>query len=232
MTKIALASSGRKGTFLVLTSLEKNPNVFCNEQLYSAPPNERNPFIRGLDNYTVAEICFSHEKLQLPETTSIIFPCSPTMQETGKGFWDYVDEHPEIKIIHLRRRNGLRWLLSRTVAGKTKTWSSKYPRNTPEPKITIDPEIAKRQIWWDQKAEADCVNRYKNRPNLEVFYEDLCKEQSLWLNKIQEFMEVPVKDIFPRTRKQATRPLQEGLDNYEQFVEEWKGHEYEAFLYD
>lgn len=228
-----MATNGRKGTFLILTSLEKNPHVFTHEQLFSEPdPAKRHVFVRNLTNYQLGERCFNREALAVPDDTAVVLPCAPGMleHEPSEAFWTFVDNRSDIQLLHLRRRNLLKGYVSGLTATKTGVWSNRYPSLEPEPAVQVDPILAAKFIRWDLKQSLLWQERYKDRPNLVVFYEDMVADIPGTLNSIQRFLEVPVMDVYPRTRKQATRSLPEAISNYDELCAAWKGTELEQYL--
>lgn len=232
MTNTVMATNGRKGTFLVLTALERNPDVFVHEQLFSNPPESRNIFVRGLTGWETGERCFDRKLLDVPSSSGIVLPCAPGMVEPTDepSFWSFVDSRPDIQLLHMRRRNLLKAYVSGQVASITGIWSNRYPTVTPEPAVRVDPKAAANYIKWDLKASIDAQERYKDRPNMVVFYEDLAADVPLWLERIQQFLQIPVVETRPRTRKQATRKLATAVSNYDELREAWKGTELEQYF--
>lgn len=233
MTNTVMATNGRKGTFLILTALEKNPHVFTHEQLFSEPdPAKRHVFVRNLTNYQLGERCFDRKLLDVSADTAVILPCAPGMfeSEPSEAFWTFVDERRDIQLLHLRRRNLLKGYVSGLTAAKTGVWSNRYPILEPEPAVQVDPILAAKHIRWDLQQSLLWEERYKDRPNLVIFYEDMVANIAGTLNTIQQFLQVPVMDIYPRTRKQATRGLPEAISNYEELTTAWKGTDLEQYL--
>lgn len=218
---------------MILTSLEKHPKVFAHEQLFGAKSLEtRHIFVRGLTNAQVGERCFDRKTLQISDDTAIVFPCAPGMREEDKAtsFWGWVDSRSDIQLLHLRRRNVLKAYVSQQVALLTGAWGNRYPAVEAEPRITVNREAAEVYLKWDLKDSLACQARYANRPHMAVFYEDLMANPKRLLNLIQQFIGVEPIDIWPRTKKQATRSLRDAITNYDQLVSDWKGTEYEQYL--
>lgn len=231
MRNVILVSSGRKGTFLILTALERHPQIFCHEQLFGQDHDKRHPFVRGLNGYEAAFRLFSRDWLGIQPQQRIVFPVAPTEQDKyDQSIWRYVDEHPDISLIHLRRRNLLKGYISMLVARETGRWANRYPALTPEPAIHVDPAAAERYLRWDLKESVECQARYSARSSLVICYEDLVADLQYHYGLIQAFLDVEPRPLWPRTCKQASRSLETAISNYSELTERWKGTEFEQYL--
>lgn len=231
MRDVVLVSSGRKGTFLVLTALERHPQIFCHEQLFGADHANRHSYVRGLSGYDAAFKIFSRDRLHLSATQRIVFPVAPTEQDPpGKDIWRYVDEHPDVGLVHLRRRNLLKGYVSMLVAKTTGLWANRYPSETLEPPVPVSIAAAERYLRWDLKESVECQKRYSHRTHLTICYEDLTADLTYHYNLIQAFLGVEQRPLWPRTCKQASRSLSTAISNYQELVERWRGTEFEQYL--
>jgi LPS sulfotransferase NodH len=226
MTDVIVSSSGRKGTFMLLTALECHPDIFVHSQIFSAPYPE---FLHGASGREAFERSYSREFLGLSPETTVILPASPTMQEFA-GFWDAAFEHRQLRIVHLRRRNMLRWYVSEQVARQTGVWSSRYSRVEPEPPVVIDPKLAASFIFWDLRAEDDCIDRFRKHAHLEIWYEDFAARSRETLDQVQDFLGVDVRALRSATRKQSTRAVPDAIANYDELVRAWQGTDYAKYL--
>lgn len=231
MRNVILVSSGRKGTFLVLTALERHPQIFCHEQLFGADHADRHPFVRNLSGYEAAPRLFSRDMLHLSPQHRIVFPVAPTEQDKyADSIWRYVDENPDIGLIHLRRKNLLKGYVSLLVAKETGLWANRYPATDLEPSIRVDPGTAERYLRWDLKESIECQARYSDRASIVICYEDLVADLQYHYGLIQAFLGVEQRTLWPRTCKQASRSLQTAISNYAELAERWKGTEFERYL--
>jgi hypothetical protein len=213
-----LASSGRKGTFMLLTALGSHPDVFAHDQVFSIGTH-------ASGTRTMRE-CFDRQRLGIAEHVAIVLPASPTMTRPP-DFWPAVFADRSIRVIHLRRRNMLRWYLSLELATLTGKWSCKDAPVEIEPAITIDPYKAASAIATDLHCEWECSRQLASHQTIVIYYEDL---QAGSLSKAQELLGAHPMAIRPTTKKQALRPLREAILNIEELEAAWRGTAFETYL--
>lgn len=134
-----------------------------------------------------------------------------------KGVREYL-QSPDIKIIHLKRKNLLDRYLSFVLACRSNMWialqEGKESKTYNEP-VTIN--LAKcfqdfhRSLWYQEEAD----DFFQENPKIEVIYEDLCDDLVGESNRIQDFLELELEELAPKTRKQRTRKKSEVIANYD-----------------
>jgi hypothetical protein len=212
-----LASSGRKGTFMLLSALARHPQIFTHDQVFSIGEHPSG-------TATMLE-CFDRQRLAINERTAIVLPASPTMTRPN-DFWPAVAADRNIAIIHLRRRKMLRWYLSMKLAKQTNKWDCKEFPTAVEPAITINPAAAAQAIYDDLACEAKCAAMLADNLTIEVFYENILER----LDDVQEMLGVEMLPIMPATKKQATLPIEQAITNFAELQTAWRNTPYEKYL--
>ena len=134
--------------------------------------------------------------------------------------WDYLLEQPELRVLHLRRRNALKTLLSEKQAGETEEWI-KYSNGQDKP-VHIAPDeaaafFARLAAW-----EAEVETLFAAQPRCEIVYEQLTRDLPGELARIQHFLGVPHEPVSPGTEKRPRRTLAAQIDNYAELKEQFR----------
>ncbi len=139
---------------------------------------------------------------------------------------DYLLNNRSIKIIHLRRRNRLRRYLSQRIAEQSGSWyqsgswwhqlMSKQKSSMLSHSIEIDPtEIIKdfeHLAFEEEKYEA----LFLNHSTLNLFYEDLSTELTSMSSNIAEFLNISVRKLKTRSKRNKTVELNKAIANYDE----------------
>jgi LPS sulfotransferase NodH len=137
--------------------------------------------------------------------------------ENARKVWQYLICDPEIRIIHLMRRNLLESFVSLQLAFQTDQWI--FPRNgeappVPPPLYVCPKECADyfRNVLAGRRWARE---QFRDHPSIEVEYEeDLCRRFQATMNRVQEFLGVPRRRSRRMLRKQAQRRPSEQISNY------------------
>lgn len=148
--------------------------------------------------------------------------------------WPYLEAHTEIKVLHVKRRNYLKTLLSRQRAFLTDEWVRRSP-GTAQPAAPIPlsyaeclEEFTKTRAW-----EAEFDTRFAAHDRYDVVYEELARDHPGEMRRIQAFLGVPHQDVAPATVKQSARvSLSDAISNYAELKEQFSGTEWAPFFRD
>ncbi len=139
--RFIVLTAARTGSYMLTSSLNASPNIVCFGELFNPLVKHVDYRVDGYDMYASEERKFQDEDMEgfLHER---IF-CERREQIGAVGFksphvhfWAYQDleewlvRERDIYVLHLRRRNALRMLVSRRVAMQTWAWTD-YQRHTP-----------------------------------------------------------------------------------------------------
>ncbi len=143
----------------------------------------------------------------------IFYHHAPREIAWGRGVWDYLLGQPELRVLHLKRRNKLKTLLSEKQAGETEEWI-KYSGDKEPAAVAIAP--AEAEAFFEQMAawETEYDALFAGHPHCEVIYEQLTRDLPGGLGQLQSFLGVPHEDVGPGTAKRPRRSLAAQIANY------------------
>ncbi|MHC4232375.1 MAG: hypothetical protein ACYSTW_07215, partial [Planctomycetota bacterium] len=139
------------------------------------------------------------------------------------GILDELRNNKRIKIIHLKRRNHLKVLVSAELARLTKEYVKRDPNNeSREIPITLPPEKCSsffQKISENEKYFDKCFQSHKI---LDLYYEDLVSDTENICHKALELLQVEKCDLKSSTLKQSQKPLSERIQNYSELKQYFK----------
>ena len=141
----------------------------------------------------------------------IFYHHAPRDAAWGQGVWDYLLAQPDLRVLHLKRRNVLKTLLSEKQAGETEEWIKYSGTDAP---VRLD--CAAAEAFFKQMAawEAEYDTLLAAHPKHEVVYEQLTRDLPGELQRIQSFLGVPHEAVSPGTEKRPGRTLAAQIENY------------------
>jgi len=153
-----------------------------------------------------------------------------------EGFSQPLIKH-HAKIIHLQRRNKVKLTVSKINAVRlneaTGDWNLYNESQRPE-QINIDFE--QFDSWLkdcEKRANTEAAFLSKmNLPMINIYYEDLFKENTDSLNKIMNFLGVEFENVQGDALKTTSNDLKEAIENFDELAARYKGTTYEAMFYE
>lgn len=158
----------------------------------------------------------------------IFYHHAPRETAWGRAVWDYLLGLPDLKLLHLKRRNLLKTYLSRQQAGESGEYI-KYSANGDKP-IRLDPAEALAFFESARAAEAQYDILLKGRPLIDIIYEDLTRDYAAEMGRIQSFLGVAYEDVNPGTEKRPGRSLASQIENYAELKQGFGGTPWESFF--
>lgn len=223
-----LMSSGRKGTFLALTALACHPRVWVHEQVLNDAL-----FYPNATGAQVLERIFGQTP---PYARATILPLAWASARPGNppeypGLWDELRAR-RVSVIHLHRRNMLRWHLSFLVAQQAGVWITCKEPDYPRSPVFVDERECRRRILLDWREERHARRFFARHRCVDLWYEDLISDFDGQMDSVQRFLRLAPRKLRPTCVKQENRPLTQAIANYEQLRTAWSGTRWEAFLQD
>jgi LPS sulfotransferase NodH len=129
--------------------------------------------------------------------------------------WDYLAADPEIRVLHLRRRNLLAQYYSLRLAHQTNSWTkAAVPKGDPAP-MRLGPQECQDHFGWVRALEEECAAFFGRHDVYDIWYEDLVAEQEQTMTGIQEFLGLARYVAKPTIARQRTTPLRLAIANYD-----------------
>jgi LPS sulfotransferase NodH len=128
--------------------------------------------------------------------------------------WAYLRAHPEVRVIHIKRRNTLRSLLSLKKAFLTNRWTEVQAPPADTLSVALDEDECRRRfaLAEEMKARFDAV--FRGHPRIDVVYEELEHDHAREMARVQDLLGVARRPVRPSTYKQASLPLSRAISNY------------------
>jgi len=154
----------------------------------------------------------------------------PVYDHTGK-VWLYLQDMDDLKVIHLRRKNILRSLVSSKIATQSDIWKETAKTREPiEKKVELSIEECQTDFHQTQKWATEANEKYCNNPLLQLTYEELTSDYQEQMQRIQEFLDVELLYLQPKTVKQNPETLGKLIINYEELKQHYSGTQWEVFF--
>ncbi|MEM7758247.1 MAG: sulfotransferase domain-containing protein [Cyanobacteria bacterium P01_A01_bin.40] len=227
-SKFVIVSHARSGSNLLLNSLNSHPNIIAEHEIFAA--HNRNigeNFQPTLDN-------LYRERPVSAEAVG----CKIFYYHLNEDEWRQLSEIPELKVIHLKRKNRLSMIVSMKVAFKTSQWG-----------ITKESEridVAKKQVYLDYDYLCNSFNDIesweRNTQELfgdsqvkNIFYEDLVSRYDESIKALFDFLavpEIPPSEIKTKHKKQNPEPLSQLIQNYDELKAKFAGTPWSHYFND
>ncbi|MFB6231480.1 MAG: Stf0 family sulfotransferase [Salinibacter sp.] len=135
-----------------------------------------------------------------------------------------------VKVIHIKRKNKLKRFVSMKMANKRKKWVIKKRGGISDrTKINVDTEEMLRSMERHFKLEKEKEKIFSCFDYINVSYENLCEKKDD-IEKIQNFLGLPVRSLRASTARTRRRSLREVIENYGEVIEALRSTKYEEFI--
>jgi len=145
---------------------------------------------------------------------------------------NYITKMTSLKVIHLKRRNKLRLLVSSRLAEKTKKYLIyfSWQRET-RARITLTPRECEAFFERVTRSEAYCDMLFANHTTvLNLTYEDLTASFDHETARVMDYLGVTHRNLYPMLTKQTVRPLTDIVTNYDQLKRYFTGSCWESYF--
>jgi len=255
-TRFVIISHLRSGTHLLRTLLESHPSLVCQTEVF----NSDNPNLPYPLSTSVSEIL---GKWVYPEFPARIQGAGFVLQAYHPGglqafpgirenpawsdIWPKLQGMSDLKVIHLRRENGLRRHLSHVLARRTGTWHNwdpvrvhqvshieapvvQEPTQSARPCVRLDPE--RLQIDFE---EVDHLHRrveslFGGGAYFSLSYEQLIAAQEKQGARLLRFLGVAPGQLKAAVRKLENRALDLSIENYQALKQHFAGTPWQHYF--
>jgi LPS sulfotransferase NodH len=152
-------------------------------------------------------------------------------QDDGRELvWRFLKNEKSIAVIHLKRRNTLRAVLSLKKAFATNRWTAVSGPDADRLSIPLDYDECLERFVWAKETKERYDAYFNDHPMLDVTYERLCEDLDGQCRRIQEFLGVDQRPLRASTYKQAQLPLSTAITNYSELKARFAGTPWESFF--
>lgn len=224
--KFIILTRSRTGSSLLRSMLSSHPSIYAESEIFAR-----------LDGRSVESI-FDHVFSKYPRFIKAvgfkIFYYHPLDDESGL-VWDRIKQIPNMHIVHLKRGNVLRTILSRKIAGATDIWSVKQEHRELQVKdkqVRLTEDELFKGFLQTREWETDFGRMFGSKAIIDVYYEDLVNNPHGEFQKIIDWL--CLEPFEPRTllRRQNPEKLSDLILNYESLKERFSNTEWAGFFQD
>lgn len=222
--KFVVLGSPRSGTTMLLSYLNSHPNVKAKGELFR--------FLRGRSSEGLWADAFMTKKVGVHAVGFKLLRSHPE-DSIDKSVWSRIKGDEKLKILHLRRKNLVRWYVSRLVALQTSCWNT-YSRKKVLPlserKIHVNVAEALASFESELRYHEQIERYYSKSQLLKVVYEDLVRSGDQEFSRIFKFLSIPDCRVRSSTVKINFEPLHDLITNYKEVESRLKNTPYSCFL--
>lgn len=128
--------------------------------------------------------------------------------------WEHLQGRREVVVIHMRRHNVLKSLLSFELAARTGVWQSRSGWTRDPGPLTLNDDHCRQVFERTRQWARECDERFAGHVRIDLYYEDLVRDRAGEMGRVYDALGVEPRDVAPATRRQGTRPLSESIANY------------------
>ncbi|MCB0163914.1 MAG: hypothetical protein KDI79_06805 [Anaerolineae bacterium] len=216
----------RTGSSLLISYLNSHPNIYALGEIFQT--------LNGRDYQAILDKMFSRQPYKIKAAGFKIFYRQP-WDDDQKAIWTDLISDTDIYILHLKRKNILRNLVSQRIAKKTGIWETFDDRrfkgvSKRQVKFTFEELIAGFETIRNLENEFD--EKFSDHPKIVLYYEDLVKSPDEEFSSITDFLDL---DYFaPKTQylKQNPENLSQLIRNYDELKSRFSNTEWSGFFED
>jgi hypothetical protein len=150
-------------------------------------------------------------------------------------FVEHLASLPELRVLHLKRRDRLARYLSQELAKRTGTWVVSRAHGGSEcgpadPSIELAPAACEEDFRSHAGFERVYDAVFSHAAPLELVYEDLSVDPTTSALRVQEFLGVVPTVLQPWTTRQSRRPLRDQIGNWSELVEHFASTPWRTFF--
>lgn len=230
-TRFIVLTKQRTGSNLLINSLRSHPRMTVFGELFRGGIDES---IKTLVRQSAADYLddrvFNKQPPDIQAVGFKIFYHHPAWDTSG-AVWDYLQGQEGLRVIHLKRENALRSLVSKRIAQKTDVWKQSGQEGEPTDKtITLTPEECFEYFETTIRHEQEGDARFAGKPVMQMTYERLTSNYDEEIVRIQEFLQVDPMPLPIKTSKQNPETLQDLIANYGEVEAALRGTAWERYL--
>jgi LPS sulfotransferase NodH len=149
-----------------------------------------------------------------PRVRAIGFKIFYYHAESNNALWQYLQRQTELKVIHLKRQNTLRKLISTKKAFLTNRWTDSEGIEETPFSVHLQYDECLEEFQWAAKTSEKFDNYFCDHPCYKMNYELLVSDYQTEMISVMNFLEVPFEHLRSNTYKQSNQPLETAISNY------------------
>lgn len=222
--RFVVLSRSRTGSNMLLSFLNSHPNVYAEGEIFGR--------LNGRNYTKMLAAAFGKQPRDIKARGFKIFYYHP-IDDTKSNIWNDLVDMNNLHVVHLKRRNILRTLLSRKIAETNDVWltADSGSKNSVSPKqvfFTVKEltEGFEQTRQWEKNGD----DMFRDHNILSIYYEDLVCDANSNFNKLTDFLGVEYVQPQTNLKRQNPERICDLISNYEELRVAFAGTEWEAFF--
>ena len=222
MIKFIVLTRSRTGSNMVISFLNSHRNINAKSEIFrDCDKNEIRMKLENVFNNNDPKIMASGFKIFYYHPLNLSCP----------ELWNNLINLKNLKIIHLKRKNILKTLVSKKIAENTGCWESeKNIIDKKKKQLYINYEELEKgfQITKNWEKQGDLM--FEKHHKIIVHYEDIVDSPVNFFIDISNFLNLPVQKLNTKLKKQNPEKLSELIINYEELKKKFGKTEWGHFF--
>ncbi len=216
-------SRSRTGSNLLASWLADHPAVHMEGEILN--------HLHGRDPAAVLACAFGAQARGVRAAGFKIFYYHPQDDDAGET-WRRLLAWPRLHVLHLRRRNLLRVLASRKIAGREDAWYRLEGAAARAAPVRFRPRELARRLTQSRAWEEEGARRVAALPCLDLVYEDLVAAPAAQFERVTGFLGLEPHPARSRLQRQNDASLRELIANYDELKAAFVGSEWQDLFED
>jgi LPS sulfotransferase NodH len=221
--KFILLARSRTGSNLLLSYLNSHPRIFARGEICQN--------LRGRGCKKILASVFNRQPGHIQAAGFKLFYYHP-LDATNSPLWQELLSMPDLHVIHLKRRNILKTLVSRKIAARQHVWQRASVRSRSEKSPAVRIGSAELQLGFLQTREweVNAERMFAGHKLLNLYYEDLVADPQGTFRHVTDFLGLAYRSPRSRLKKQNPASIKELLANYDELKTVFSGSDWASFF--
>lgn len=222
--RFIVLSRSRVGSNFLISLLDSHPNIHAEGEIFAR--------LDGRNYRDVFAKAYGKQPHYIKATGFKIFYYHPN-DDDSNDLWDTLVGSNDIYVIHLKRRNILRTLVSRKIAESQGAWAAKSSKDlgpSAGKAVTFSETELEEDFRQTREWENNGDTMFENRPLLSVYYEDLAENPDDSLKKVTDLLGLDYVPLKSNLKKQNPERLRDLVTNYDDLKSAFAGTEWQEFF--
>ena len=216
----------RTGSNWLISMLDSHPAIHAEYEIFAR--------LKGKRYQNVLARFFSRQPRGIRAAGFKIFYYHP-LDDDGRDVWQALQGIEDLSVIHLKRRNILRTVVSRSIADKQNRWALQQggePSCLEERCVELEVDELRTCFEQTRQWEREFEHAFDHRDLMSVYYEDLVAQPEHEYGRILAALDLDF--VTPKThlRQQNPESLFLLIRNYDRLKTAFRGTQWEPFFED
>jgi hypothetical protein len=211
---------------MLISFLNNHPNIHVKGEIFNK--------LDGKNYKDILAKVFAKQPYNIKAKGFKIFYYHPN-DDQFSGIWDDLVSMENLMVIHLKRRNIFRTLISRKIAEFQDVWAVTSSNNNEiggKKAVTFTVEELQNGFKQTRAWEKGGDEMFKKHALVSVYYEDLVSDPDGALSQITDFLDVQYMRPITDLKKQNPERLRDLVINYDELKAAFSGSEWQPFFED